>query len=99
MTKSESVHKQAGFLEKEVRRIIFSEIKKNDIAELYNVLKVLHRDQRKSKLWICMGRHDSWFNSPEEMTLFLQGFRVGMLLLDDDFLNDVGDAIKGRPKL
>ncbi len=98
MTKTENIHEKAELFKRKFGGL-FSDVKKSDVAELYNILKNIHRDQRKSKLWICMGRHDTWFNNPEEMTLFLQGFRVGMLLLDDDFLNDVGDAIKGRPKV
>lgn len=97
MKKTESIHQSAGFLQKEVRRIVFNDIKKSDVAELYNLLNVLLRDQRNSKLWISLGGNDTWFNNPDEMLLFMKGFRAGMLLLDDDFLDDVGDAKKGRP--
>ena len=88
MKKTEYIQEKAEFLKKEVRRIVFNDVKKGDIAELYNDLIALHRDQRKSKLWVCVGRHDTWFNNPAEMKLFLQGLRVGMLLIDNDFLDD-----------
>jgi hypothetical protein len=92
MIKKESLSEPSGFLQKEVRRIVFSEIKKEDIPILYNALKKELNDQRKHKLWICIGRHDTWFNNPKEFDSFLHGFNVAMQLVNDDFLDDFGRA-------
>ena len=99
MKMNETVSEPAFFLKKEVRRIVFSEITKKDLPELYNTLKKLFVGRRNCKLWVCMGRHDCWFNNEKEFSQFLHGFVVAMLLVDDDFLDIFGDACSGRPRV
>ena len=95
----ETTSERASLLSKEVRRIVFSEISKKDLPELYNTLNRLFNGRRHCKLWVYIGRHDCWFNNEKEFDKFFQGFRVSMLLLDDDFLDVLGDACAGRSKL
>jgi len=100
MKMNETVSEPAAFLKKEVRRIVFSEITKKDVPELYNTLKTLFVGRRHCKLWVCVGRRtDRVFNNEKEFGCFLHGFVTGMLLLDDDFLDQFGDACAGRPKV
>jgi hypothetical protein len=99
MNTDESISEQAGLLQKEVRRIVYRDIKREDIPDLYNALREQCMKQRNHKLWICMGRHDSWFNNSKEFDLFLHGFSVAMCLLDDDFLGEYSRAQRGHPRL
>ena len=100
MKMNETVSEPAAFLKKEVRRIVFSEITKKDVPELYNTLKTLFWGRRNCKLWVCIGRRtDCVFNNEKEFGKFLDGFLTGMLLLDDDFLDNCGDACPGRPRI
>ncbi|MGA2028999.1 MAG: hypothetical protein ABSG87_02885 [Verrucomicrobiota bacterium] len=95
----ETKGERASFLSKEVRRIAFSEITKNDLPELYNALNKLFWGRRNCKLWVHVGRFNGWFNNEKELAKFLDGFAVAMLFLDDDFLNACGDARAGHPQL
>ena len=97
---NETVSEPATFLKKEVRRIVFSEISKKDVPELYNTLKFLFISRRKCKLWVCIGRRtDRVFNNEKEFNQFMWGFLTGMLLIDDDFLDQFGDACPGHPRI
>jgi hypothetical protein len=96
MKRTQSVHRRAAFLQKEVVRIEYSEIKKQDMPDLYNALKKDKYEQRNRILWICVGRHDCWFKNKEEFDNFFYGFKVATLLENYNFLDDVGNAIPVR---
>jgi hypothetical protein len=97
MKRTESVHRTAAFLQKEVVRIVYSEIKKEDIADLYNALRKDKYEQRNRILWLCMGSHDCWFKNKDEFDQFFYGFKAATLILkSNDFLDDVGNAIPVR---
>jgi hypothetical protein len=87
MKMNETTSKHASFLSKEVRRIIFSEITKKDLPELYTTLNRLFINRSQCKLWVCIGNQDCWFNNEAEMVQFLQGFVLAMSFHDDDFLH------------
>ena len=77
---------------------MFAEIEKQDLPELYNTLKRLFVGRRNCRLWVCIGRHDCWFQNDKELDRFLHGFVVAMQLVDEDFLDIFGEAAAGHPK-
>jgi hypothetical protein len=99
MKMNETTSKQASFLSKEVRRIIFSEITKKDLPELYNTLNQLFINRRHCKLWVCVGGQDCWFNNEAEISQFLHGFVVSMSFHDDNFLDRVVNSHAHRPNV
>lgn len=84
----ETVNVRAAFLRKEVRRVVISEIGEKDLPELYKKLNEMRMRQHKNKFWICIGRHDTWFNNRNEFSQFLHGFTVGLKLLNDAFFDE-----------
>jgi hypothetical protein len=97
MKMNETTSQRASLFSKEVRRIVFSEITKKDLPELYNTLNRLFIGRRHCKLWVCIGRQDCWFNNEKEFGQFLHGFVAAMFFYDNDFLDKVVYAGVTRP--
>ena len=95
----ETTSERAFLFSKEVRRIVFSEVTKKDIPELFNALNQLFSGRRHCKLWVCVGPRDCFFNNEKELGNFLNGFSAGMLLIDDDFFDHFGNARSGHPQV
>lgn len=96
---SETVERPASLFRKEVRRIVFSQITPDDLAELYNTLRQLYVDRPNCELHVCIGHLDSWFHNTDEFFKFFAGFTVPLEMLDKDFLVPFGKARPGHPKI
>jgi hypothetical protein len=88
----ETVSEPASFLKKEVRRIVFTEITKDDLPELFNTLDNLYSGRKNCKLWVCVGRFDNWFNDTRQLSQFLHGFMIAMETIDPGFFDHFGQA-------
>src|SRR5262245_938986 len=100
MKMTESVSQPASLVQKEVRRIVFADVKKADVPELYTILRGLFgAGRQRCKLWVCIGRHDCWFDNEKEYSAFMRGFLISLQLINnDEFLDMFGDPQPGHPK-
>jgi hypothetical protein len=94
MKMTESISEPASFLTKEVRRIVFSEVTKEDLPEIFNAMANIFTTRRKCKLWICIGSHDFWFDNDKEADLFMRTFRFVIETIDEDCFDGIGRARK-----
>jgi hypothetical protein len=94
MKMTESISEPASFLTKEVGRIVFSEVTKEDLPEIFNAMANIFTTRRKCKLWICSGSHDFWFDNDKEAGLFMRTFRFVIETIDEDCFDGIGRARK-----
>jgi hypothetical protein len=87
MKVTETTSQPASFLQKEVRGIFFSEIAKDDFAELHCALDYLFtpNSRRNCILDVAISRTDVWLKNKREASLFALGFYTAMALADPDF--------------
>lgn len=89
MKMTETVWERSS-LQKEVRRIHFSDVQKTDLPELYAILKTLFADRGNCRLSVCIGSYDGWFENEKEYNAFLFGFLIAAQVeKDSKFLDEL----------
>jgi hypothetical protein len=87
MQVTETTSQPAAFLQKEMRRIHFREITKDDFAELQCALDYLFTPDSRQNciLDVAFDRTNVWLKNKREASLFALGFYSAMRLADPDF--------------